>query len=274
MTAFDTWESYFYPETYNRATGEGTLRNLFGERDAGVLHEKEYARTRRRQQEIRDRRVDIPRTFDAAHLKALHRHVFQDVFEWAGAYRTVEIYKGSPRGFASAKTGEIERYLSDVHTMVTGADWARMDHAAFSAASAHVFAWTNQAHPFREGNGRSSKLLMEHVSELSPFRFEWERVDVDRWNEASMLSGPDMFAYEPHPEELYQVFQTVAVGREQQAPGQLSDELEQLRSLTRTSYPRSAAEAAKDPQCGGSGSGTASRDQYGAHRGLGDGMGR
>ncbi|NUP74317.1 MAG: cell filamentation protein Fic [Sinomonas sp.] len=273
MTTFDTWESYFYPETYNRATGEGTLRNLFGERDAGVLHEKEYARTRRRQQEIRAGLVDIPRTFDAAHLKALHSHIFQDVFEWAGAYRTVDISKGSPRGFASVKTGEIDRYLRDVHTMVAGIDWARMDHTSFTAMSARVFAWVNQAHPFREGNGRSSKLFMEHVADLSPFCFEWGRVDVERWNQASMLSGPDMFAYEPHPEELYEVFGTVAVERGQ-ASGPLSEELEQLRSLTSTSYPRSAADAARNPEPDASGTTAAGRGAYGPDRGLGDGMER
>ena len=31
---YDTWEYYFYPETYNPATGQATLRNLYGERDA------------------------------------------------------------------------------------------------------------------------------------------------------------------------------------------------------------------------------------------------
>ena len=34
---YDTWESHFYPETYNPATGQGTLHNLFGERDAAAL---------------------------------------------------------------------------------------------------------------------------------------------------------------------------------------------------------------------------------------------
>ncbi len=29
--------------------------------------------------------VDIPKTFDAEHLKAIHRHLFQDVYEWAGS---------------------------------------------------------------------------------------------------------------------------------------------------------------------------------------------
>ena len=32
--------------------------------------------------------------FDAAHIRAIHRHIFQDVFEWAGRFRTVNISKG------------------------------------------------------------------------------------------------------------------------------------------------------------------------------------
>ena len=35
--------------------------------------------------------------FDLAHLKAIHRHLFQDVYEWAGEVRTVEIVKSGSR---------------------------------------------------------------------------------------------------------------------------------------------------------------------------------
>lgn len=48
---FDSWESYFYPETIDW-TGQGTLRNKFDERDADVLHVKEYARAAVRQREL------------------------------------------------------------------------------------------------------------------------------------------------------------------------------------------------------------------------------
>ncbi len=33
-------------------------------------------------------------SFDLAHLRAIHRHLFQDVYDWAGELRTVEIFKG------------------------------------------------------------------------------------------------------------------------------------------------------------------------------------
>ena len=92
---FDTWESYFYPPP-----DEGTLRNLFDERDPVVLTRLEYVETARRQRELLAGQVAIPRTYDADHVRAIHRHLFQDVYEWAGQYRTVNMAKGVGRGFA------------------------------------------------------------------------------------------------------------------------------------------------------------------------------
>ncbi|MDO5093254.1 MAG: hypothetical protein Q4D79_07505 [Propionibacteriaceae bacterium] len=62
MVQFDTWESYFYPETYNPLTGNGTLRNLFDERDQHVLRALEYGSTRDRQRELRLGLVPIARS--------------------------------------------------------------------------------------------------------------------------------------------------------------------------------------------------------------------
>ncbi|MGV0389528.1 hypothetical protein [Corynebacterium sanguinis] len=71
--AFDTWESYFYPPP-----DEGTLRNLFDERDPVVLTRLEYVETARRQRELLAGQVAIPKTYDADHVRAIHRHLFQD----------------------------------------------------------------------------------------------------------------------------------------------------------------------------------------------------
>ena len=49
--------------------------------------------------------------FDLAHLRAIHRHLFQDIYEWAGEVRTVEISKGRtgfmPRRFIETGMGDI-----------------------------------------------------------------------------------------------------------------------------------------------------------------------
>ena len=72
-----SWDDYFWP-------GTTVLANKLGITDPDTLRVKEAARTTRREQELRAGTVDLPRTFDADHLKALHQHLFQDVYEWAG----------------------------------------------------------------------------------------------------------------------------------------------------------------------------------------------
>ena len=211
---FDSWESYFYPETINSATREGTLHNLFGERDARVLARLEYVETIGRAQQIEGGSVAIAKTYDGEHMCAIHRHLFQDVYEWAGEYRTVNIHKGPGRGFGDAKTGELARYLTDVHQLVTGTEWSRVDRPEFVERAATVFAYVNQAHPFREGNGRTSKLFMQHVAEQSRYTFDYVRVTPAGWNQGSALSRPDLYSYEPEPALLVPVFDAITVERQ------------------------------------------------------------
>jgi len=210
---FDTWESYFYPETIDPVTGVGTLRNILGEHDGAALARREYVRTSARAEQLLRGEVAIPKTYDGEHLRAIHRYLFQDVYSWAGEYRTVNIFKGTPRGFADITTGEVDRYLSEVHELVTGEQWGRLDHEEFAGRAARVFAYVNQAHPFREGNGRTSKVFMEHVAEQSGFTLDFARVDPEVWNNASMLSGPDLGKHPPVPDSLVPVFQAVTVER-------------------------------------------------------------
>ena len=187
----------------------GTLRNLFGERDARILQILEHGAVIKRQQEVMSGSVTLPRTFDAEHVRFIHRHLLQDVYGWAGEYRKVNIFKGTPRGFADVNEGEIDRYLNDVARLVKITPWANLRRGDFAEHAATVFAYLNQAHPFFEGNGRTSKVFMAQVAELSGCSLEYERVTPEAWNEASKWSGPDLFAYDPHPAELVPVFRAI-----------------------------------------------------------------
>ncbi|MDF2047078.1 MULTISPECIES: Fic family protein [Microbacterium] len=236
---FDTWESYFYPETINGLNG--TLRNKFDERDFFELKAREYGQTARRGFELEAGMVDIPKTFDAEHLKAIHRHLFQDVYEWAGEFRTVNMGKGPGRDFGHVDDGEVGRYLSEVHQLATSTDWASISRNDFIATSATVFAYVNQAHPFREGNGRTSKQFMHDLAEGSPFRFEFDRVTPEQWNQASAMSRPDMFAFAPDPSSLVPIFNAVSVEK----PSLAADPLADVRAVISGSYQRSPKEATR-----------------------------
>jgi cell filamentation protein len=198
---FDSWESYFYPDTIDPLTGIGTLRNLYDERDARVLSRMEYTDTTVRAVQLGNGEVDVPRTFDGAHLRAIHGHLFQDVYEWAGSTAPWKCRRVQG-GFGEVKTGEVDRYLSDARQLVTSTDWAKISRNDFVATASTVFAYVNQAHPFREGNGRTSKVFMAHVAEQSPYRFDFARVSPEQWNAGSAMSRPDMFAYAPEPASL------------------------------------------------------------------------
>lgn len=246
---FDSWESYFYPDTIDPLTGIGTLRNLYDERDARVLARMEYSDTTVRAVQLGTGEADVPRTYDGAHLRAIHGYLFQDVYEWAGEYRTVNMSKGPGRGFGDVTTGEVDRYLSDVQQLVTSTNWGELSRNDFIATASTVFAYVNQAHPFREGNGRTSKVFMAHVAEQSPYRFDFARVSPEQWNAGSALSRPDLYSYAPDPTSLVPVFAAVTVDRT--APPAAPDRAAQVRSALSASHPRSPANATKQaPQQG------------------------
>jgi cell filamentation protein len=77
-------DPYVYP-------GTETLKNLFGERDEERLKEIEADYTGFRIRELMDSPAQGDYGF--SHLCRLHQHIFQDIFEWAGNIRTINIEK-------------------------------------------------------------------------------------------------------------------------------------------------------------------------------------
>ena len=72
-----SWDDYFWP-------GTTVLANKLGITDAGKLAAAEHVLTSAAVRDILDGVIEVPHTFDAAHLQALHQHVFGEVYDWAG----------------------------------------------------------------------------------------------------------------------------------------------------------------------------------------------
>src|SRR5690606_13229379 len=86
------------------------------------------------------------------HFRAVHRHLFQDVYNWAGRYRTVRVSKsGSMFCFPENIEPQLRAlfaWLAD-HDRLTG-----LDADDFAELGAHFLSELNAIHAFREGNGR------------------------------------------------------------------------------------------------------------------------
>ncbi|MBF6341308.1 Fic family protein [Nocardia abscessus] len=161
------------------------LRNRYGIRDPDQLAAREYRETTLRSIEIEQGRADIPATGDAAEWRAIHRHLFSNVYDWAGQFRTVRLYKGE---FEFASPSYFEDYLAEVSAEIREIDWAALDQNQFIDRAARTHMLLNFIHPFREGNGRSEKLFLDRQISGARWELDYSHVDTEEWNWAGMWS--------------------------------------------------------------------------------------
>lgn len=119
--------------------------------------------------------------FDLDHLRAVHRHLFQDVYPFAGEVRTVNIYKLNDPGSAFFP---VERFAA-------GAAYVFGDLAEdnflrgrapdrFAAGLAKHFDAINHLHPFREGNGRTQRIFVDQLATAAGYQIDWTSVTPEQ----------------------------------------------------------------------------------------------
>jgi cell filamentation protein len=164
-------DPYVYP-------GTTVLRNKLGIRLAADLDRVE-------------RRLVVQRTkggiaagdLDLSHLQAIHRHLFQDIYEWAGEVRTVEISKGGQQF-------QFRRYIQTgmayVHRQIAAANFLNdLSTTEFSTRAGEIMGNVNYVHPFREGNGRTQLQYLKQLAERAGHAVDLRQLDRDAWLHAS-----------------------------------------------------------------------------------------
>ena len=153
---------------------EGTdcLKNDLGITNADELRIREAQHAALRESQLA--RLVFRRTFDRGHLRFIHRHLFQDVYPWAGDFRDVPINKSGSE-FAKPRflDSEADRILRELHDRKMLVDAAVTD---LPARLAYLFGELNALHPFREGNGRVQRLFLSHVLALRDMGLAWGMV--------------------------------------------------------------------------------------------------
>jgi cell filamentation protein len=164
-------DPYTYP-------GSSVLRNKLDITDEAAF---EFAERRFVIQRIAE---GIPAgDFDLAHLRTIHRHLFQDIYTWAGELRAVEIAKG---GHQFQFRRFIETGMGDVHRRLREADFLRnLSRADFAKAAGAIIGDVNYIHPFREGNGRTQLYYLKQLAAQAGHPVDLSRIDPLRWIDAS-----------------------------------------------------------------------------------------
>jgi cell filamentation protein len=138
------------PYCYPRST---VLKNLPGLTNQIELDAFEAASTMQRADE------PLPAgRLGVRHYQAIHRHLFQDVYAWAGKPRTVRMNKD---GSAFCYPEHIDREMRSLFGDLKTKDHLRQTSPKqFADGAAQFLSTLNAIHPFREGNGRTQTLLL------------------------------------------------------------------------------------------------------------------
>jgi cell filamentation protein len=168
-------DPYVYP-------GTSVLKNLRDIQDQGVLNEFEAIATSSRLRQLAAK--PMCGSFDGPHLQAIHSHIFQDVYPWAGKLRTVYISRSGQYPFAFP-----EQISPSLQRVALGLQKERLleglDQQQLCGRGAYFFGELNAIHPFRDGNGRTQREFIRQLFSARGFALAWVRVSREQMGQAS-----------------------------------------------------------------------------------------
>ena len=143
-------DPYIYPHTE-------ILKNIFNERNEERFKQIEADYTGFRIREFMD--SPVKGTYDLSHLCRLHQYIFQDIFEWAGQTRTINIEKAeSVLGGLSIEysdAADIKTHLDAALDNLNTINWKTVDIDKQAELFSRCMTAIWKVHPFREGNTRT-----------------------------------------------------------------------------------------------------------------------
>ena len=139
--------------------------------------------------------------FDVAHLKAIHRHLFRDVYEWAGRTRDerVMLSDGAIASEAVLRKVDGEPFIqgpliADCLERITGKlrdeNYLRgLGREDFSNRAAALLVELNGVHAFREGNGRTQRVFISELAQDTSHKLDFSCVTRERMVQASIAGN-------------------------------------------------------------------------------------
>ncbi|MEK4983599.1 Fic/DOC family protein [Bacillus sp. FSL K6-6540] len=114
---------------------------------------------------------------DLTYLQKIHAHLFQDVYPWAGKIREVAIHKEQTTFCLPAYIKDnMDRINQEIVKLKC---FENMDFPQFSTNLGRVWGDINYLHPFREGNGRSTREYIRCIAANAGYEIDWSRASKE-----------------------------------------------------------------------------------------------
>ena len=144
------------------------IENKLGITNSAELAREEERISKKKAVEIFERGIldNLP-SGKFATLQAIHKYLFEDIYVFAGQIRSVNIAKGN---FRFAPLMYLQAALENID---------KMPQSNFDEI-VEKYVEMNIAHPFREGNGRSARIWLDHILKTEIGRVvDWSKVDKE-----------------------------------------------------------------------------------------------
>lgn len=142
-------DPYVYP-------GTDVLKNILGIRDRKKLDGAEADYVSLRLRELAEK--TLPGDYDLAHIARMHKYIFQDIYEWAGKIRTVNMEKEEPAlgglSIEYSDKSKINDDLSKALRKMVSRSWTELSSDDKVKYFSEDLAAIWKVHGFREGNTR------------------------------------------------------------------------------------------------------------------------
>lgn len=166
---------------------EGTtcLINKFDIKDDKKLAEIEADITLAKAAILESQSPKLPLDFE--YYKYIHRFLFEDIYEWAGKLRTVNISK---KGTSFCPVEELEDLCVKCFKRLKRNNYfLNLSKNEFVNEIVDFYITTNMLHPFREGNGRTQRIFISKLIHYNGYKFEFSNIDSDELMQATISAA-------------------------------------------------------------------------------------
>lgn len=132
-------------------------------------------------------RNPINSSYDFQHYKQIHKYLFEDLYEWAGKVRTVDISK---KGTNFTPAENIEAVANACFDRLKSNNYFKnLEFNDYIDNIVDFYCATNMLHPFREGNGRTQRIFLSQLVRFCGYDINFSEIDTDELMIATIHSA-------------------------------------------------------------------------------------
>lgn len=171
--------------------GTTCLINKFGIKDDKQLSFVESQITFAKGSELENN--PIKGNFDFEHYKSIHKYLFDEIYDWAGQIRKVNISK---KGTKFAKADEIEQLADACFSRLKSKNYFKAQKFdEFIENITDFYCVTNMLHPFREGNGRTQRIFISQLIRNAGYDIGFLDINTDDLMTATIQASNGVDVY-------------------------------------------------------------------------------